>query len=243
MKKLIFILFAALIALPSFAQRLNTWTAGPDTSTTTVKLLTGGGEYNRAFNYDARIFVDVTGTEAAVLRVEYKPFGGTNWYVAKQWTGISADGYYSHSGYLLGGTMRVSILSTDSGSAAATAWVSVNPRNPKANRVLETWADGPDTSATTVQTLTGGSSFGQDTYYDAGIFVDVISDTATLYVDVLPFGSAVWIPVDTVASIMADTYYFYQGSIVGGAIRARILSTGTGSTAARIETQYARKED
>jgi hypothetical protein len=103
--------------------------------------------------------------------------------------------------------------------------------------------DGPDTSTTTVKTLAGGSSFTHDTYYDAGIFVDVVSDTATLYVDVLPSGGATWIPVDTVAAIKADTYYLYQGNIVGGKLRARVLSTGAGSTACRIETQYARKED
>ena len=242
MKNAILILLAALIALPSFAQRLNTWTAGPDTSTTTVKLLTGGGEYTRAFNYDARIFADVI-SDTATVKLEYKATGGTNWYVIKEWAGVEADEYLSHSGYLLGGTLRVSVLSTGTGNSAATAWVSVNPRNPKAGRVLENWAAGPDTSTTTVKTLTGGSRFAQDTYYDTGIFVDVISDTATLYVDVLPFGGLTWIPVDTVASIMADTYYLYQGNIVGGAIRARILSTGTGNTAARIETQYARKED
>jgi hypothetical protein len=181
-------LFAALIALPSFAQRLNTWTDGPDTSSTTVQYLTGGGEYTRAFNYDARIFVDVV-SDTATVKLEYKATGGTNWYVLKEWADVKLDDYVSHSGYLLGGTLRVSVLSTGTGSTGATAWVSVNPRNPKAGRVLETWIDGPDTSATTVKTLTGGSTFGQDTYYDTGIFVDVISDTATLYVDVLPFGT------------------------------------------------------
>ena len=231
-----------LFASSSFSQRLDTWIDGPDTSTTTVKYLTGGGEYNRAFNYDARIFIDVV-SDTATVKLEYKAVGGTNYYVIKEWLAVKADTYASHSGYLLGGTLRVSVLSTGAGSTAGTAWVSVNPRNPKAGRVLDSWVDGPDTSATTVKTLAGGSSFAHDTYYDAGIFVDVVSDTATLYVDVLPSGGATWIPVDTVAAIKADTYYLYQGNIVGGKLRARVLSTGTGSTACRIETQYARKED
>jgi hypothetical protein len=243
MKNAILILLAVLMALPAFSQRLEYWTDGPDTSLTTTVYNTDGIEIKRAFNYDARIYVNVTGTEAATVKVECKPVGGATYFPLKTWTGISADGYYSHSGYVLGGTLRVSALSTNSGNVAITSWVSINPQNPKANRVLDYWTDGPDTSTTTAVTLAGGSTFKHDTYYDMAILVDVVSDTATLYVDVLPFGSAVWIPIDTVASIMADTYYLYQSSTVGGKVRARCLSTGAGSTGCTVWTQYARKED
>ena len=240
--KNILILLLGLMALPLTAQRLDYWTDGPDTSSTTVVYLTGGVEMKRAFNYDARIFVDVV-SDTATVKLECKPVGGASWYVLKEWSGIKADDYLSYSGYVLGGTLRVSVLSTGAGSTGGTAWVSINPQYPGAGRTLEYWTDGPDTSATTAVTLAGGSSYKHDLYYDMGVLVDVVSDTATLYVDVLPFGGATWIPFDTVANIMADTYYFYQGSAVGGKLRARCISTGTGSSACTVWTMYARKED
>lgn len=236
-------LFSILLTLPAFGQRLEYWTDGPDTSTTTVKYLTGGTEIKRAFNYDVRIFIDVTGTEAATVKVELKPAGGSTFFPVQTWTAIAADTYLNYSGYCLGGTIRVSVLSTDSGSAAGTTWVSIDQQYPNAGKSLEYWTDGPDTTASTATALAGGSSHKFDLYYDAGIFVDVVGDTATLYVDVLPYGGATWIPFDTVATILTDTYYLYQGSVVGGKIRCRVQSDGAGSSAATIWTQYARKED
>lgn len=82
-----------------------------------------------------------------------------------------------------------------------------------------------------------------DFYYDMGIYLDVVGDTATLYVDYQPKGSSTWHPIDTVASAKADTYYFYQGSAVGGKLRARVKSDGAGSSALTVWTQYAKKED
>lgn len=244
MKHTIISLFVILLTLPAFGQRLEYWTDGPDTSTTVVVYNTGGTEYKRAFNYDARIYVDVTGTESATLKVELKPYGGATYFPLKTWTAISADGYYSHSGYCLGGTIRVSILSTDSGSAAATSWIHINPQYPNAGKPVEYWTDGPDTSQTAV-TLAGGSSHKFDMYYDCGILLDNISDTSTLIIDILPYGGATWIPIDTVSTIYADTYYLYQGSTVGGKIRVRgtSLSATGGQTAITVWTQYARKED
>lgn len=243
MKQIIFLLFAMLFALQSFGQRLEYWTDGPDTSTTVVAYNTGGTEYKRAFNYDVRIYIDVTGSESATVKVELKPYGGATYYPVQTWTAITADKYLNYSGYCLGGTIRVSVLSTDSGSAAATSWVSINLQYPNVGRNLEYWTDGPDTTASTATALAGGSSHKFDLYYDAGILVDVVGDTATLYVDVLPYGGATWVPFDTVATILTDTYYFYQGSVVGGKIRCRVQSDGAGSSAATIWTSYARKED
>lgn len=241
--KSILTICALLLAFTGFSQRLEYWTDGPDTSTTVTVYNTGGTELKRPFNYTVSIFADVTGSESGTLKIEIKPVGGATYYPVKTWTGISADGYYSHSGYCLGGTMRISVLSTSSGSIAATSWVQIDPEYSGAGRQVEYWTDGPDTSATTQVILAGGGTNKNDFYYDMGLLVDVVGDTATLYVDRLPFGGATWIPFDTVASIKADTYYFYQSSAVGGKLRARVKSDGAGSSALTVWTSYARKED
>lgn len=241
--KRIILMLALLMPVLAWGQRLEYWTDGPDTSTTVVVYNTGGTELKRPFNYTVAIFADVTGTESGTLKVEIKPVGGATYYPVKTWTAISADGYYSHSGYCLGGTMRISVLSTNTGSIAATSWVQIDPAYEGAAKTVEYWTDGPDTSATTQVILAGGGTNKNDFYYDMGLLVDVVGDTATLYIDRLPYGGATWIPIDTVASILADTYYFYQSSAVGGKLRARVKSDGAGSTGLTVWTMYAKKED
>lgn len=231
-----------LLAASAQGQRLETWTDGADTSLTTVIYNTGGTEWNRAFNYDAMIYVDITGTESATITIDVKPFGQATYYPVKSWTGISADRYIVYSGYSLGGTIRVSALSTNTGSVAITSWVTQVAAD-NVGRVLETWGDGPDTTATTAINLAGGGSLNKPYYYDLAVSVDVVSDTATIYLDVLPFGSATWIPFDTTATILTDTKYFFQGYFQGGKIRARVQSDGTGSSAATVWAMYAKKED
>jgi hypothetical protein len=229
------------LAVTTEAQRFDNWTDGPDTSTTTVKYLTGGGEYGRPVNLTVNVFVDVTGTESATVKVEVQPVGGSGYYPLKAWTAISADTYLTWNGSTLGGTIRVSVLSTDSGSAAGTAWVNV-AKDPS-GRFLDYWKDGPDTTASTAINLAGGGTIDDPIYWEAGMLVDVVGDTATMYVDYLPYGGATWIPYDTVATILVDTYYLYQSNKVGGKIRGRVKSDGAGSSALTMWVMYAKKED
>lgn len=228
-------------AIAAQAQYFDRWTDGPDTSLTTVAYNTGGGEYSRPVNFRAGIYVDITGTESATVKVEVQPKGGSGYYPMKTWTAISADGYYTYEGYFLGGTIRISCLSTNTGSVATTSWVSVS-KDPDMG-FLEYWKDGPDTTASTRINEAGGSSIDRPIYYDMGLYLDVISDTATINVDYLPYGGATWIPYDTISAAKADTYYLYQGNAVGGKFRAGVTSTGTGSSALTIWTMYAKKED
>lgn len=241
MKKFLILLSLLTFGLTMQAQRFDYWVDGPDTSTTTVKYLTGGGEYNRPMNVTARIFADVTGSESGTIKVEVQPIGGSGYYPLKAWTGITADTYLTWNGSTLGGTIRVSVLSTSSGSIAGTAWVQVS-KDPS-GKFLEYWKDGPDTTATTAINLAGGGSFDDPLYCEIGALVDVVGDTATMYVDLLPFGGATWIPYDTVATILTDTYYLYQFNFVGGKVRMRVKSDGAGSSALTTWVMYARKED
>lgn len=241
MKQFLTIICLLAFAATMQAQRFDYWTDGPDTSTTTVKYLTGGGEYGRPVNVTVNVFADVTGSESGTIKVEVQPVGGSGYYPLKSFTGISADGYYSWNGSTLGGTIRVSVLSGSSGSIAGTAWVRV-AKDPS-GRLLEYWKDGPDTTASTAINLAGGGTFDDPLYYEIGALVDVVADTATMYIDMLPYGGATWIPYDTVATILTDTYYLYQSNFVGGKLRARIKSDGAGSSALTVWVMYARKED
>lgn len=241
MKKIIILSCLFLFAMAAQAQRFDKWSDGPDTSTTTVKYLTGGGEYNRPINATVHIFCDVTGTESGTVKVEVQPVGGSGYYPLKTWTGVSADTYLTWNGSTLGGTLRVSVLSTNTGSIAGTAWVQVS-KDPS-GKFLDYWKDGPDTTATTAINLAGGGSFDDPLYCEIGALVDVVGDTATMYVDLLPFGGATWIPYDTVATILVDTYYLYQFNFVGGKVRMRVKSDGAGSSALTTWVMYARKED
>ena len=241
MKKILILFCLLAIGLTVQAQRFDKWSDGPDTSTTTVKYLTGGGEYNRPINATVNIFCDVTGTESGTVKVEVQPVGGSGYYPLKTWTGVSADTYLTWNGSTLGGTLRVSVLSTNTGSSAGTAFVQV-AKDPS-GKFLDYWKDGPDTTATTAINLTGGGSFDDCLYWEMGALVDVVGDTATMYVDYLPYGEATWIPYDTVATILTDTYYLYQSNKVGGKVRARVKSDGAGSSALTVWVMYARKED
>ena len=236
---LIFCLLFAGIA--ANAQAFDYWADGPDTSLTTVAYNTGGGEYARPINFRASIVVDVTGTESATIQVQVQPKGGSGYYVMKEWTAQSADTYLTYDGYVLGGTIRISCLSTNTGSVATTSRVTV-AREPDA-KFIEYWKDGPDTTASTRINEAGGSSIDGPLYYDMGLYLDVIGDTATVNVDFLPYGGATWIPFDTITAAKADTYYLYQGSTVGGKFRAGVTSTGAGSSALTMWTMYAKKED
>lgn len=244
MKQSLLIICLLAFAATMQAQAFDYWSDGPDTSTTTIIYNTGGAEYPRAFDYDVRVFVDITGSESATVIVWLKPYGGDTFFPVKIWTAITADGYYTYSGYALGGTLRVSALSTDTGSAAITSEVSLT-RSVKSGRRPDYWSSGPDTSTNAAVAVDGGGSNDFAFYYDLCAYVDVVSDTASLLIDFQPYGSSTWFPYDTVSSIMSDAYYVYQGYSIGGKLRARIdsLSPTGGSTGMTVWAVYAKKED